>query len=381
MPQSVKVVCIGPSVTVRGGISRLIENLKRALPRDIRFRVIATYSDYIGDAEVNRWTRCLQPVVYLRSMLQILKEAITQHSAIFHVHFSQRGSTVRKGVVCIMLRMLRCRYIVHGHTSEDALFHNWVPMFARRALLWGIGGGRYVIALTQFWRDYYLQSLNVAPNKLLVLPNPADIPEFIPNRINRKSLELLFLGRLGERKGTFELIRAFAVLPNAVREHSHLTLAGDGETDAALDLATDLGCSLQISILGWVEPLRIKQLLAKADIFVLPSRGEGMSMALLEAMAWSLPVVTTLSGGTDDFLFTYHNCILVKPGDVQGIARALYALAADPNLRLRLGVEARKTAKHFSVDRYIDELSSLYKQIANEPLKSSRPQAVVSAKL
>jgi glycosyltransferase involved in cell wall biosynthesis len=380
MSESVRVVCIGPSVRVCGGISRLIEKLRDVVPKNIQFRVIATHSAYIGDAKTKRWVRWSQPGLYLLSLARVLTAAIAERRTIFHVHFSQRGSTLRKGIICVLLRALHCRYIVQAHASEDALFHNWVPSFVRRILLWGIGGGRYLIALTQFWRDYYAVTLNISADKLVILPNPADIPQVIPNRTHRERLELLFLGRVGERKGAFDLIHAFAALPNTVREQCHLTFAGDGETDAARNLASKLGCSSQTSILGWVRPLETNRLLVEADVFLLPSRGEGMSMALLEAMAWGLPVVTTVSGGTDEFLSSYHNCVLVKPGDIHSIAEALHELVVDPKLRLRLGMEARRTAESFSIDQYTVKLAALYEQLASDPLESNRTQAVFTAK-
>jgi glycosyltransferase involved in cell wall biosynthesis len=222
--------------------------------------------------------------------------------------------------------------------------------------------------------------LNISADRLMVLPNPAEIPQFIQDRTQAQRLELLFLGRVGERKGAFDLIHAFAALPSSVREQCHLTFAGDGETEAARNLADELGCEPQTSILGWVEPQRAKYLLAKADVFLLPSRGEGMSMALLEAMAWGLPVMTTVSGGSDEFLNSYFNCILVTPGDVGDIARALRELVANPTLRRRLGTEARRTAERFSIDQYAATLASLYEQLAGETPKRNRAEAVFSEK-
>jgi glycosyltransferase involved in cell wall biosynthesis len=379
VPKSIKVICVGPSISVRGGISGLFRKLKDIFPGNIRFRVIATYSDYIGDGQTNRWARCAQPGLFLWSVTRVLAAAVAQRSTVFHVHFSQRGSTLRKGVICMILRVLRCRYVVQAHACEDALFHEWVPMFVRRILLWGIGGGRYVIALTQFWRDYYAVALNLPADKLLVLPNPADIPQSIPDRTSRQSLQLLFLGRVGERKGAFDVIRAFAALPKTIRERCHLTLAGDGETDIARSLLQQLGCADRASVLGWVSSKDVDQLLAKADVFLLPSFGEGMSVALLEAMAWGLAVITTRSGGADEFLVEDQNCLLVKPGDAPGIGEALTALAKDPQLRLRLGMEARRTASRFSIDKYIADLTDLYEELASDSTGSKRTQAESTA--
>jgi glycosyltransferase involved in cell wall biosynthesis len=377
--KSIRVVCVGPSITVRGGISRLVRKLKDLFPKNIQFRVIATYSDYIGDSQANRWARLAQPGLFIWSVTRVLIAAVAQRSTVFHVHFSQRGSTLRKGVICTVLRMLRCRYVVQAHACEDALFHRWVPVLVRRILLWGIVGGRYVIVLTQFWRDYYALALNLPAAKLLVLPNPADIPRSIPNRMSREGLRLLFLGRVGERKGAFDVIHAFAALPKTIREQCHLTFAGDGETDSARSLLERLGCSKQASVLGWVRGNDVDVLLTEADVFLLPSRGEGMSVALLEAMAWGLSVVTTGSGGADEFLVSGQNCMLVKPGDIQEITRVLTALAGDPKLRLRLGNEARRTATRFSIDKYVAKLTCLYEELASDMPRSKRTQAEFTA--
>jgi len=246
-------------------------------------------------------------------------------------------------------------------------------------LLWGISGAQYVITLTQFWRDYYAEKLKVPLGKFLVLPNPANIPPSIPDRTRRKGLSLLFLGRVGERKGAFDLIRAFAALPNTVGQQCHLTLAGDGATDVASGLLAELGCSAQASVLGWVSGQDVDRLLAEADVLLLPSRGEGMAFAVLEGMAWGLAVVTSSVGGAAEFLEADHNCILVDPGDVPGITKAISDLARNPELRLRLGAEARNSAARFSIDRYIATLTGLYEDLAGGS-STSKPTSVAGTR-
>lgn len=366
MSKPIRVVCVGASVKVRGGISRLFGKLQGAFPDHIRFRIVATYSDHLGDGQGMRWAKCLQPVVFLWSLVQVLAAALAPGPTVFHVHFSQRGSTLRKGVICILLRTLRCQYVVQGHGSH-AMFHDWVPVIVRRALVWGICGGRYVIALTQFWREFYAEELKVPASKLLVLPNPADIPPCIPDRTNREGLKLLFLGRVGEHKGAFDLIEAFAALPEPVRDECHLTLAGDGETDRAQSLLDQLGCSTRASVLGWVSAQDVDRLLAESDVLLLPSRGEGMSMALLEGMAWGLAVVASSAGGAEDFLEANQSCILVDPGDVAGISKAIATLAADPEFRQRLSAGARNAANRLSMDQYVATLTRLYEELARNP--------------
>ena len=263
-----------------------------------------------------------------------------------------------------MLRTLRCPYLVHSHTADTNPFFPWLPMLCRRLILWGICGADRVIVLTRFWHDYYCSILNLPPERVLLLPNPADLPKSIPDRSRRHSLRILFLGSIGVRKGAYDLIRAFGALPEDIRACCHLTLAGDGEADEAQTLAQELGCAKRVAIPGWIGKADAERLLADSDVLVLPSYAEGMAMALVEAMSWGLPVVTTSVGGAGEFLEQGQNCLLVSPGDVDGIRDAIANLARDLELRLRLGLAARDTISRFSIDAYISTLSALYEELA-----------------
>ena len=333
---------------------------------DLCVRFIATFNRYTGDTEATRAERGSwvgQALVFLLAFVQTLIHALARRT-IFHVHFSGRGSLLRKGVICVMLRSLRSRYLVHSHAADTNLFSPWLPMACRRLILWGIGGAGRVIVLTQFWHDYYSSLLNLPAERVLLLPNPADLPKTIPDRSRRKGLRILFLGRVGIRKGAYDLIRAFAALPEDIRTCCHLTLAGDGDMDEAQILAQELGCAKRVAMPGWVGKGAVERLLVESDVVVLPSYAEGMAMTLVEAMSWGLPVVTTSVGGAGEFLEQGRNCLLVAPGDVGGIRDAIANLAGDADYRLQLGLAARATISRFNIDTYISTLSALYEELA-----------------
>jgi glycosyltransferase involved in cell wall biosynthesis len=278
-----------------------------------------------------------------------------------------------------MLRFFRCQYAVHSHAADTNLFSDWVPRPGRQLLLWGISGAGRVIVLTQFWHDYYSSLLHLPPNRLLLLPNPADLPKSIPDRSRRKQLRVLFLGRIGVRKGAFDLIRAFAGLPQELRSFCHLTMAGDGDTEEVRALARELGCLDRVSIPGWVGKAEVERLLVESDVLVLPSYAEGMAMALVEAMSWGLSVVATSVGGAAEFLEQGANCLLVTPGDVCGITAAISALARDSAFRLQLGHAARETISRFSIDSYVCTLTGVYEELAGR-LATQNPVIVLSPK-
>ncbi len=366
MAKIIRVASVGPSLCVKGGISRVIELISAHLPDHICVRLISTFTRYTGDkgaSRSERGSRVAQVTIYFVAVVQTLSLALGRRT-VFHVHFAGRGSLLRKGMICVMLRFFRCQYAIHSHAADTNLFPAWLPQPGRQLLLWGIGGAGRVIVLTQFWHDYYSSLLQLPANRLLLLPNPADLPKSIPDRSRRKQLRVLFLGRIGVRKGAFDLIRAFAALPEELRSFCHLTMAGDGDTEEVQALASQLGCLDRVSIPGWVGKAGVERLLVESDVLVLPSYAEGMAMALVEAMSWGLPVVTTSTGGASEFLEQGSNCLLVTPGDVVGITAAISELARDAAYRLQLGRAARQTVSRFSIDSYVCTLAGVYEELA-----------------
>jgi glycosyltransferase involved in cell wall biosynthesis len=366
MAKPIRIASVGPALCVKGGISRVIGLISAHLPSYIGFRLIATFTRFTGDkgaTRSERGSRFVQAFVYLLAFVQVLILALGRRT-VFHVHFAGRGSLLRKGIICVLLRSLRCQYAVHSHAADTNLFQQWLPLLCRRMLLWGISGAGRVIVLTHFWHNYYSSLLDLPVSRLLLLPNPADLPKSIPDRSAREGLRLLFLGRIGIRKGAFDLIRALAVLPENVRSRCHLTMAGDGDINEARTLAAELGCSNRVSIPGWIGTAQVERLLVESDVLLLPSYAEGMAMALVEGMSWGLPVVTTSVGGAGEFLDQGRNCILVTPGDVQGISDAISELARNPAFRQHLGRAARETISQFSIDNYIFALNGVYEELA-----------------
>ena len=361
--QQIKIYSLGPSSAVKGGISRVVDRIRNRFPTHIDFQIIPTFSQYTGGGD-EKGSPVQQLFVYAWACVRVTLAAIMPGRKVFHIQLSQRGSMFRKGTICLLLRLLRQRYIIHTHAFDDDLFFRWTPPSVKRAITVNLTHGKRFLVLTQSWRKFYIDSFGVSPAKVEIFPTPVELPAHIPDRRGRDGIRVLFLGRIGERKGAFELIRAFASLPEEIRSHSSLTLAGDGDIDMAKQLAKNLRCD-SVSVPGWTGPTEVNRLLEESDIFVLASHGEGLSGALVEALAWGLAVITTAAGGTDEFLTTGQNALLVRPGNVEDIRDALAALITNEEFRLRLGQEARKTAEAFDVDVYIARLVKLYEDVAD----------------
>lgn len=155
---------------------------------------------------------------------------------------------------------------------------------------------------------------------------------------------LLFVGTYGERKGSSQLLDAVA-RTRADGLDVRLSLVGQeersGEEQALRTRIRELGLDAHVEILPPVPAEELARHYAAADAFCLPSRREGLPMALLEAMAFGLPVVASRVGGIPEVVDDASG-LLVEPGDVAALTAAIGRLASDPALRARLGNAARE---------------------------------------
>jgi glycosyltransferase involved in cell wall biosynthesis len=247
------------------------------------------------------------------------------------------------------------------------------------------GGAAAVVANSEGLRDLAARSLPGLP--IRIIPNGIDAPDS-PARIPGPGpLKVLFVGRLIPRKGVEHLLRGFAAyarrrsgsealnratdagVPSGAGPE--LVLAGSGPEAVALAaLARDLGIDRSVRFLGAVPPEDMGDLYRAADVFVLPSLEEGMSNALLEAVAYGLPVIVTDTGGTAEL--AQGNGRIVGRGDPEGIARALAELEGGPALRGRMSAASLETAGRFTWKAAADAYADLYREIARSPRPGKR---------
>ncbi|GIV96211.1 MAG: 1,2-diacylglycerol 3-glucosyltransferase [Herpetosiphonaceae bacterium] len=193
-----------------------------------------------------------------------------------------------------------------------------------------------------------------------IIYNGVETDVFIPAETRSGPINVLCVGRLIERKGQHHLLRAFARLQQQLPNHLLvLTLVGTGDFEPTLKhLAYDLGIIDSVHFTGFVSREEMPALYRSADIFVLPSQNEGMSIALLEALASGLPVVVTDTGGTDELVTPGINGLVVGWADVEALVAALQKLIEDENLRRRMGTASRQVALRFSwrniTEQYVD---------------------------
>ncbi len=353
---------IGTALDTQGGISAVVGVLKAGdLFKRCGVEYIATHCD-------GRITTKL--ITALTGWVRFLSRLAGGRVTLLHVHMASRASFWRKSLFILPAFALHIPVIVHLHGAE---FHEFYgresSVFTRRLAHFIFERASRVIVLSTGWREWALGQFPKA--RVVVVYNSVVLPERLSFAARDPAL-LLFLGRLGERKGTFDLIEALARLIPVYPEMK-LVLGGDGALNAARTRAAALGVAANVETLGWVRGQDKYALLARSSVYVLPSYNEGLPMSVLEAMAAGLPVVSTTVGGIPEAVTNGVEGYLVPPGDVAALAERLGCLLGDEDLRRRMGEAARlKVEVLFSAERIVPQIEEIYRELLGSTFSSSQ---------
>ncbi|OHA58405.1 MAG: hypothetical protein A2571_01335 [Candidatus Vogelbacteria bacterium RIFOXYD1_FULL_44_32] len=185
--------------------------------------------------------------------------------------------------------------------------------------------------------------------KVMVIPNGVDLAgyNFRPKTWSLGAKKLVTTSRLAHKNGLDLVIKALPLLPADITFH----IAGMGEEENKLrGLATKLGVADRVIFHGLVARENLPSFLMAGDIFIRPSRSEGLGNSFLEAMAVGLPIVAPLVGGITDFLVDKETGFVIKPESPASIAEVVKYVLEEENKTEVLGVT--QTARELVVDRF-----------------------------
>jgi glycosyltransferase involved in cell wall biosynthesis len=175
------------------------------------------------------------------------------------------------------------------------------------------------------------------------------------------TVRVVALGILGERKGTFDLLEAAERL-QVRRPEIRFIFVGGGEVERFRALAGERRLA-NVTFVGAVGDAERVALLHGGDVFALPSHAEGQPIAILEAMAAGLPILSTTVGSIPEVVGE-PNGLLVQPRDVDAIVARLEQLADDQALRERMGrSNAREAAVKYDLSRVFREIDAVYAEL------------------
>lgn len=361
--------------TYIGGIAVLLRHLLDFwnLPYEV-----LTYNTNVGPRDYGSVNKVNTANIrrFFRNARGVRTIARLERPSIVHFHTSRHMAMLKDLLLVAVLRAnCRCRVVGHiHHASYPSLLvggSNAGRLLQLRMLM---GSFDRVILMSESIRSELSRKLGASglrrfTDKARVLRNFIPLPE-LPNQSGERSrlVTLFFIGNIGPQKGIHDLIEAAGELKSAGLQFA-LVLAGPFDSpvygDQLKQRVTDLRLGQEVRFTGPVFGAEKAALFRAADIFVLPSYGEGIPISMLEAMSYGLPVVATAVGGIPEVLAERQTGFLVKPADVPALRSALQELVSSSELRQRMGCLGRKRIEDFhSPARFLSELGDIYRDLS-----------------
>jgi glycosyltransferase involved in cell wall biosynthesis len=219
-----------------------------------------------------------------------------------------------------------------------------------------------LIVLSESWKEFYQSIICDGSIPIWILPNAVELPAEPIAWDTTHDLRLLFLGLMTERKGSDRVLKAVARLPQPTRLKVSVFMAGNGMVEAMQSLATGLGISDRVTIRDWIQAEEKEAWLRDTNAFILPSQNEGLPNAMLEAMAWGKALIVSPVGGIPEFVTDGVEGFLVPPDAIDAIADAIRKLAENPDLRVQMGMAARKRVEPLDIQNYRIRLGEIYRE-------------------
>lgn len=341
---------IVPNASVKGGIASVV-NGYRGSSIEKRYRI--TYIESYQDG--SKWDKLKKALNGYRAFRRLLKK---DRPDLVHIHSSFGPSFYRKMPFILWSASRGIPIVNHIHGAEFEAFYEKASAAKRRRVQKIYGKCTRLVALSAEWAKSLKEI--VPKERIDVLENYCRIPAG-PYDTGRNKRQILFLGELGERKGCFDI----PAILKKVRESCpdvKLVMAGDGEMERLKAAFSQEGLPA-VSFPGWVQGEAKERLLKESGIFLFPSYNEGMPVAVLEAMAYGMGIVTTTVGGIPQLVRDGESGILAVPGDVEAMAAALVRFLTDGAYLSACGKAARERAvSDYSLERHLEKLGEIYER-------------------
>jgi len=331
-----------------GGLERVVVDLVNHASDDFRFVVccLEEPGPWAGEILPNRGKVVAlhkKTGVDWRLFWKIARLARAENVAVIHTH----NSTAHfYGAIAAKLTRARVLHTEHGkNVGEETRYHRLNRIAARFT--------DFTVAVSEKNAEIAAAQEGADPANLKVIPNGIRVDRFAAPR-HGAGRRIGTVGRLVPEKNYPLLLRSAATIRDV-----ELVFVGDGPLRQELEKQA----GPHVSFLG--QRADVSELLAGFDVFVLPSNTEGMSIALLEAMAAGCPIVVTAVGGNVELIHHMQTGLVVPPNDEAALRAAMERLLTDRVLAARLGAAARAAAeKHHGVRAMTERYEELWRRLA-----------------
>ena len=354
MRKKVKLLMVGPGRKVMGGISTVVNSYYvLGLDQQVDLKYIASMQDGIKIKKL---------LVAMIAYTKFCKDI--QYYDVVHVHMAAQASFTRKSFFIKKARQAGKKIIIHQHAADfDIFFLKQCTENKREKIREVFGMADKIIVLSEEWANFFASYI-CERDKICIIHNGVVLPNY--QKMDYEDHNVLFLGRLGQRKGIYDLIKA---IPRVVEKVPDVRFyfGGDGDVEHCKQIASMSGFSEYIEFLGWVKNEAKESYFKKCSTFILPSYHEGMPMSVLEAMSYGLATISTNAGGIPQIITHGVDGYRIEAGNVDAIVESLLSVLLDKSVRIKLGIAGKqKINERFSADKNISTLVELYRKVDKE---------------
>jgi glycosyltransferase involved in cell wall biosynthesis len=342
-----KVLIVGPNYKRRkGGIASVLAIYASCLREDFKFCPSIYFQNIY-----------LSILFFPINLVSICVKLLTDRSIkIVHIHGSHSGSFIRKYIIFLFVKFVFYKKVIyHIHSSHFHKFYNNSTKFYQSYINKFISNADILIVLSEEWEDYFIKNFNT--KKIIVLENVVSKPAKTSNNSIQNKIKLLFLGRIGERKGVFDLVQT--MINYRDRLDVELFIGGDGDVVKLKQMLKKHNLQ-NIKFLGWVNGDEKTKLLQNTNIFILPSYDEGLPISILEAMSFKKAIISTHVGGIPRIVKDNVNGFIVTPGHQKQIFEAINHYILKPKLLIKHGNKSYEIVSDYFVDSVIYKLNNIY---------------------
>lgn len=353
--EKIKVLMIGNDLSVKGGITSVISQILEYnwSSENIEIQFIPTY------IESNKIKKIFY---FIRAYYKIRKKIKEYNPDLVHIHMSYKGSFYRKYIIHKLCRKYGVSDIIHMHGSEFKVWFDNSNNYIKQKIRLLLREANAVIVLGEKWNKD-INKVETDTNRV-VLSNTVSIPKEVIRWNN--PFQVIFLGVLIKRKGVEDLLNAIAILKktNSIG-CARFVIAGSGAEEEKLkEQCKKMEIDDRVEFIGWVDGQKKIKLLKESQLLVLPSYNEGLPIAIIEAISYGMPVVSTDVGDVFAAVKDNINGYLIEPGDIEELAKALKKIILDRNLYEKMSKMSRIIAEElFSDKKFFLKLSSCYQEI------------------
>ncbi|NLP62043.1 glycosyltransferase family 4 protein [Paraburkholderia sacchari] len=351
---------IGPDREARGGIASVLRVMGES---SALFENVGVELRFVGTTLSGGRSLLPKAMVFLRAIWCLVIALARSEIDIVHIHSALKGSLVRKTLFAGICCLFRKRYVFQIHNGGFFERYSKMAGTSRLIVRLALRRAERVIVLSDHMRERAVEGGILSADRCAIVYNGIADPlhGHVPlMRRDHGAVRIVFLGLISEAKGIGSLLSAVENLADMTGEF-FVTVYGTGEIASFEKELMSRRLNEVISYGGWIDGEEKQAVLASADIFVLPSRSEGFSVAVLEAMAHGLAIVSTAIPGIVDAVRNDIEAMLVAPDDAAALATAIRDLLGNSELRVKLGAAARRRyLECFTVEKMACDLSEIY---------------------